>query len=58
MTTKKKLGRPPLPKGEARTELLQVRLTKGEHKSITEQAKTKGVELSEWVRTAILTGER
>jgi hypothetical protein len=54
MTTKKKLGRPPLPKGEARTELLQVRLTKAEHTSLLDHARAKGIEVSEWVRGLIL----
>jgi hypothetical protein len=54
MTTKKKLGRPKLPKGEARTEILQIRLTKSELTDVENKAKSKGVVLSEWARTAIV----
>jgi hypothetical protein len=56
MTTKKKLGRPKLPKGEAKTEILQIRLTKSEFSAIDNRAKKNGAMLSEWVRTMILNG--
>jgi hypothetical protein len=49
-----KVGRPKLPKGEAKTEMLRFRLTPSELKIVAMAAKTKGEDVSEWARTAIL----
>jgi hypothetical protein len=54
MTINKKLGRPKLPRGEARTEILQIRMTKDELKVIEDRAKKADLVPSEWARSTIL----
>jgi hypothetical protein len=49
-----KLGRPKLPKGEAKTETLRFRLTPSEMKRIESSAKAAGAEVSEWARLKLL----
>jgi hypothetical protein len=53
---KTKRGRPKLPKGEARSEIVQVRLTKAEKAAVAEKAKSAGFDISEWIRLSI-TGD-
>jgi hypothetical protein len=50
---KSKIGRPKLPKGEAKTEMVRARVTPSELKSIERAANGKGV--SEWARTVLLS---
>ncbi len=50
----KKMGRPPKPKGEARGEVLTLRLTPAERKAAEVAAKREGLPLSEWARAAIV----
>jgi len=54
MTTKKKMGRPKLAKGDARTEILQVRLTKAELHQIAERGRESDMRASEWARGMLL----
>jgi DNA-binding protein YbaB len=54
MTPKKILGRPKLPKGEAKTEILQIRLTKAERDAVQKIAESKGHTLSELFRKMIM----
>jgi hypothetical protein len=49
-----KLGRPKLPKGEARTETIRARVTKEEREVIEAVAKAEGKDVSEWMRGLIL----
>jgi hypothetical protein len=49
---KSKMGRPKLPKGEAKSETLRVRVTPSEYKSIASMAGKQGI--SEWSRRVIL----
>ena len=51
---KKKMGRPKLPKGEARTEMIRTRVTKSEYETIELAAKSGDYEVSEWVRVVLL----
>jgi hypothetical protein len=51
--TRKKAGRPKLPKGEAMGRVIQVRFTAQDTKAIEAAAKARGKGVSEWVRTAI-----
>jgi len=48
------MGRPPKPKGEARGEVLTLRLTPAERKAAEVAAKREGLPLSEWARAAIV----
>ena len=48
------MARPPLPDAKKRSEVLQVRLTKGERKTLDEGADIYGEPVSEFVRTAAL----
>jgi predicted HicB family RNase H-like nuclease len=51
--TRKKVGRPKLPKGEAKGKIVPVRFT-GEYLKAMEQAAKAGkVSLSEWIRSTI-----
>jgi predicted HicB family RNase H-like nuclease len=49
----KKIGRPKLPKGEAKGRVLQVRLNAEDLKRVTTAAKAKGQTMSDWIREAI-----
>jgi len=51
---KNNMARPPLPDSERRTEVLQLRLTKGERKDLDEGAEATGEQVSEFIRTAAL----
>ena len=47
---KKKVGRPPLAKGEAKTIVLQSRVQESEKAAYQRAAKSEGKDLSTWVR--------
>jgi uncharacterized protein (DUF1778 family) len=53
MPKPKKVGRPKLPKGEAKGRVVQVRLNADDLKRVTTAAKAKGQTLSDWIREAI-----
>lgn len=59
MTAKKKrpVGRPKLPKGQERSDVLTLRLTPAERARIEQEAKRAGRGLSEWARDRLL-GEK
>ncbi len=50
---KKKVGRPTLPKGEAKTIVLQSRVQETEKKAYQNAAKAEGKDLSTWVRETL-----
>jgi len=47
---RKKVGRPTLPKGEAKTIVLQSRVQESEKTAYQKAAKSEGKDLSTWVR--------
>jgi hypothetical protein len=49
----KKVGRPALPKGNAKAVMLRVRVTPDDLKAMETIAKTKNQTVSEWVRSTI-----
>jgi len=51
--TKKKAGRPKLPKGEAMGRIIQVRFTAQDERAIETAAKANDQTISEWVRSTI-----
>jgi predicted HicB family RNase H-like nuclease len=50
---RKKVGRPPLAKGEAKTIVLQSRVQESEKKAYQNAAKSEGKDLSTWVRETL-----
>ena len=52
---KKKIGRPKLPKGEARRELFAVKLSKPESDKVYEAIDRSGLEYPDWLRAALLS---
>jgi predicted HicB family RNase H-like nuclease len=50
---KPKVGRPKLPKGEAKAIVLQSRVQKTEKDAYQRAAKSQGVDLSTWVRETL-----
>jgi hypothetical protein len=50
---KKKIGRPKLPKGEAKGRIVPVRFSAEEVKRITAAASAKGQKVSEWIRSTL-----
>jgi len=54
MTTKKKMGRPKLAASDAKSERLQVRLTKTELEMVEAKAEADGLTVSDWARSIIL----
>jgi uncharacterized protein (DUF1778 family) len=50
----KKMGRPKLPKGEAKSELIRARVTPSEYKSFENAAKSAGKDISEWARKTLI----
>jgi hypothetical protein len=50
----KKMGRPPKPKGEARGEILTLRLTAAERKAAEALARRERLAVSEWARRVLL----
>jgi predicted HicB family RNase H-like nuclease len=53
MQKRKKVGRPPLAKGEAKTIVLQSRVQENEKKAYQNAAKSQGVDLSTWIRQTL-----
>jgi len=51
---KTKMGRPPKPKGEAKNEILTLRLTSPEKKAVERAAKQLRLPVSEWARLSVL----
>lgn len=49
----RKAGRPPLPKGDAKDEMLRIRVTPDERKAIEAAAKRKKQSASEWIRSTL-----
>ena len=54
MPTKRKPGRPKLPKGQAMATPIQVRLNLEDRKAVEKAAKAKDQTVSEWIRTAMM----
>jgi hypothetical protein len=52
---KKKMGRPKLPKGEAKKELFAVKLSKLEAEKVYAAIDRSGVPYPDWLRGALLT---
>jgi predicted HicB family RNase H-like nuclease len=50
---KAKVGRPKLPKGEAKGRIVPVRFTGDDLKAMEQAAKAQKVSLSEWIRSTI-----
>jgi uncharacterized protein (DUF1778 family) len=50
----KKVGRPKLPKGNAKAEMLRVRATPDELKAFDRAAKASKQKRSEWIRSTLL----
>ena len=50
---RKKVGRPPLAKGEAKTIVLQSRVQETEKKAYQNAAKLQGKDLSTWIRDTL-----
>lgn len=49
----RKVGRPKLPKGEAKGKLVALRLSDSEVKRVSSAAKAKNVSISEWIRSTL-----
>ena len=49
----KKVGRPKLPKGEAKGKLVALRLSASEEKRVNAAAKAKKLSVSEWIRNTL-----
>ena len=52
-TKPKKMGRPKLPKGEAKGRIVPVRFSAEEVQRITKAANAKDQKLSEWIRSTL-----
>ena len=50
---KKKVGRPPMPKGEAKAIVLQSRVQPAEKVAYQKAAKSEGKDLSTWIRETL-----
>jgi len=48
------MGRPPKPKGEVKSAILRIRVTRAERALIGRAAKSRGEETSTWARAALL----
>jgi hypothetical protein len=55
MPKPKRVGRPTLPKGNAKDVMLRVRVTVEEKKAMKAVAKGKGQSVSEWIRSTLRT---
>jgi hypothetical protein len=49
----KKPGRPKLPKGDAKSSIVPVRLNAGDRKKVEAAARASNVTVSEWIRSAL-----
>jgi hypothetical protein len=47
---KKRMGRPPKPKTQRKSRLVQLRMSKAEYREIEEKAKAAGLSVSEFLR--------
>ena len=56
MPSKRKPGRPKLPKGQVMAAPIQIRLNAEDRKAIEKAAKAKDQTVSDWIRTAIVAG--
>jgi len=54
MPTKRKPGRPKLPKGQAKATPIQVRLNPDHRRKVEQAAKAKDQTVSEWIREATI----
>jgi len=54
MPKPKKVGRPKLPKGQAKATPIQVRLNPDDRRKVERAAKAKEQTLSEWIREAMV----
>lgn len=54
MKTQSKIGRPKLPKGEAKSLMVRARVSTAEQRLIEDAAKATGKEISEWIRSTLL----
>jgi hypothetical protein len=52
-TKPKKIGRPKLPKGEAKGRIVPVRFSADEVQRITKAASVNGQKVSEWIRSTL-----
>jgi hypothetical protein len=50
----KKVGRPKLPKGEAKGKIVPVRFAKAEYERLSRAAKASNSGISEWIRSTLL----
>lgn len=50
----KKVGRPKLPKGQAKATPLQIRLNPDDRKVVEKAAKAKNQTVSDWIRNAMM----
>ena len=53
MPTKRKPGRPKLPKGQAKATPIQVRLSPDNRKAVERAAKASKQTISDWIRTTL-----
>ena len=53
MNRKAKIGRPKLPKGQAKGKIVPVRLTDDRHRAIAAKAKASNQTVSEWIRSTL-----
>lgn len=53
MPTKRKPGRPKLPKGQAKATPIQVRLSPDNRKAVERAAKASQQTISDWIRTTL-----
>ena len=49
----KRIGRPKLPKGEAKGKLVALRLSASEEKRVSAAAKASGQSVSQWIRSTL-----
>jgi len=54
MPTKRKPGRPKLPKGQAMAMPIQVRLNPDDRKAVERAARAKDQTVSDWIRSAMM----
>ena len=52
-TKPKKIGRPKLPKGEAKGKIVPIRFAPGDLKAVTAAAKASKQTVSEWIRSTL-----
>jgi hypothetical protein len=50
----RKVGRPKLPKGEAKGKIVPVRFAKAEYERLSRAAKARNTGVSEWIRSTLL----